>query len=253
MRIHFLNILNSTLIILVFILYSLTSYSAEISVVKGKKAMIVKAQGVEQGLTYNVLDKNDRIKGLVKILKIKKDKALGQIVKGSIKKGFRLELDNSFSDFKDDFKEDNRNSFFIGKTIRSYLGLAMSSDLPTSPMLYGADYLYPFEKVITLRAGAMYWALSNNNISYSLIEISGGPFYSHNLTPKWELEVGVRIGFSKYSFSSSGTSITIISSGAGMYNINKKMQVGGEFRYPYFLSDVDFKGFYLMGVFSYKL
>ena len=253
--------IKQTFLCVTVILCSFYSVAANIKNINGKKVIIEQVEELQEDKIYNVVDRNDKVHGKVKVLKIRGRKAMGRVISGRVNINYSLQVNDDFSDFSSDF-ENEKNLKTDLKAVRAFLGLALGSDFSSTPFILGADYIHPFFRPLQLKGGLLYWSFSENGADVSLFEISGGAYYPYMLTPKLDLEGGARLGVSMYKNSvsllgktlkSDKSNLTLSSYVGAMYKFNNKMRVGAEWRYPFFLSDVDFNGFYLMSVFEYKL
>ncbi|MCB0357067.1 MAG: hypothetical protein KDD40_08675 [Bdellovibrionales bacterium] len=243
--------------------------AATVIKVKGKKVLLSMKKGeLSTGDTYSLINANNQVKGKVRIVKLKGNKALAEVVNGRAVINYHTKVDDSFSDFSSDFADEGVDKKLLDiKALRAYLGLVMGSNLDANPFVFGGDYIHPFLPKINLKGGMLYWSHSESGAEVSLLDISGGAYYFHKMNPQLIFEGGARIGMSMYSallrvsngfggYSTSKDSksyLTLSPFAAVTYQINNKMSAGGEWRYPIFLSDVEFDGYYLMGTFNYSL
>lgn len=109
----------------VFTLFSLPAFAAEISKVKGKSVLIdLKGSPANVGDEFYALSSNGKRSGIVKVAKVKGDKAIGRILKGRVQANMSLESKNS-SASSSSRTASQTNSKSTPSDGRSYWGLLL--------------------------------------------------------------------------------------------------------------------------------
>lgn len=87
------HLVQLTRVLLFFAIFSAPAYAAEIIKIKGKSALIdLKGDPATPGDVFFALSNDGKKRGLIKISKVKGDKAIGKITKGRAEAGMSLEL-----------------------------------------------------------------------------------------------------------------------------------------------------------------
>ncbi|MCB0392771.1 MAG: hypothetical protein KDD58_15885, partial [Bdellovibrionales bacterium] len=174
------KIIKIVIISSIFSFFSTSLLAANVYKVRGKNVILLdKNRELKAGESYQLVDSAEKVRGKIKVLKVKGQKVFAKVISGQARKNFRTQ-------YQDDFSSGFNDSSTVkgDKALRGYFGFVMGSDADSMPFVFGGDYLMPFQKNINLKMGGLYWFYSESGIDVSLLELSGGAYYYHSLSNK---------------------------------------------------------------------
>ncbi len=252
-------------ILLVTFSFSQTLFAATVMKIKGEKALVKMAVGeFKKGDTLTIYDNDNEAVGKARVYKTRGIKAYVKVTSGFVEKGYRIsgETENWSSN-------ENRNTSRGQSAARGYLGLSFVDGLSDSPITFAGDYM--FSKSLlggvlqnwNLLGGLLYWTNDIGGVSVSILEIGAGLETQLTQINKINISAGFRGGIARAEaavstiigrVSASDTNLFVSGHVNAMYPINDQLQVGGEFRLPYYLDDnYDFFDiYYLLGSVQYN-